>query len=195
MLDLGAGAGYHARVLASRGFSVTAVDTSETLLKELELHDSGTLEITPAIHERFERGDSEIVAAIRKLHELRNPEITAAIRGLQSLPVLLRLYPKVVLKLVADYGRRDLAESMTNLFALLRPARGKRFFRRRIARVLNAAYKLEAGKPKDKPFTESGLKRWETQAEKTATKPGPPRVRVFKPRSSYRRRSPTTGRE
>jgi SAM-dependent methyltransferase len=35
VLDLGAGAGYHARVLASRGFSVTAVDTSETLLKEL----------------------------------------------------------------------------------------------------------------------------------------------------------------
>jgi SAM-dependent methyltransferase len=35
VLDLGAGAGYHARVLASRGFTVTAVDTSETLLKEL----------------------------------------------------------------------------------------------------------------------------------------------------------------
>lgn len=35
VLDLGAGAGYHARVLASRGFSVVAVDTSETLLKEL----------------------------------------------------------------------------------------------------------------------------------------------------------------
>jgi SAM-dependent methyltransferase len=35
VLDLGAGAGYHARVLASRGFAVTAVDTSETLLKEL----------------------------------------------------------------------------------------------------------------------------------------------------------------
>ena len=35
VLDLGAGAGYHARVLASRGFSVTAVDTSEALLKEL----------------------------------------------------------------------------------------------------------------------------------------------------------------
>jgi len=35
VLDLGGGAGYHARVLASRGFSVVAVDTSETLLKEL----------------------------------------------------------------------------------------------------------------------------------------------------------------
>jgi SAM-dependent methyltransferase len=35
VLDLGTGAGYHARVLASRGFTVTAVDTSETLLKEL----------------------------------------------------------------------------------------------------------------------------------------------------------------
>lgn len=35
VLDLGAGAGYHARVLASRGFTVTAVDTSDTLLKEL----------------------------------------------------------------------------------------------------------------------------------------------------------------
>ena len=35
VLDLGAGAGYHARVLASRGFAVTAVDTSEMLLKEL----------------------------------------------------------------------------------------------------------------------------------------------------------------
>jgi len=35
VLDLGAGAGYHARVLASRGFAVTAVDTSDTLLKEL----------------------------------------------------------------------------------------------------------------------------------------------------------------
>ena len=35
VLDLGAGAGYHARVLASRGFTVSAVDTSETLLKEL----------------------------------------------------------------------------------------------------------------------------------------------------------------
>jgi SAM-dependent methyltransferase len=35
VLDLGAGAGYHARVLASRGFAVTAVDTSEALLKEL----------------------------------------------------------------------------------------------------------------------------------------------------------------
>src|SRR5215470_8523503 len=35
VLDLGAGAGYHARVLASRGFGVTAVDTSDTLLKEL----------------------------------------------------------------------------------------------------------------------------------------------------------------
>jgi SAM-dependent methyltransferase len=35
VLDLGAGAGYHARVLASRGFNVTAVDTSDTLLKEL----------------------------------------------------------------------------------------------------------------------------------------------------------------
>jgi SAM-dependent methyltransferase len=35
VLDLGAGAGYHARVLGSRGFTVTAVDTSETLLKEL----------------------------------------------------------------------------------------------------------------------------------------------------------------
>jgi SAM-dependent methyltransferase len=35
VLDLGAGAGYHARVLASRGFSVVAVDTSDTLLKEL----------------------------------------------------------------------------------------------------------------------------------------------------------------
>lgn len=35
VLDLGAGAGYHARVLASRGFSVTAVDTSDALLKEL----------------------------------------------------------------------------------------------------------------------------------------------------------------
>jgi SAM-dependent methyltransferase len=35
VLDLGAGAGYHARVLASRGFTVTAVDTSEALLKEL----------------------------------------------------------------------------------------------------------------------------------------------------------------
>jgi SAM-dependent methyltransferase len=35
VLDLGAGAGYHARVLASRGFTVVAVDTSETLLKEL----------------------------------------------------------------------------------------------------------------------------------------------------------------
>ena len=35
VLDLGAGAGYHARVLAGRGFSVTAVDTSEALLKEL----------------------------------------------------------------------------------------------------------------------------------------------------------------
>jgi SAM-dependent methyltransferase len=35
VLDLGAGAGYHARVLASRGFNVTAVDTSDALLKEL----------------------------------------------------------------------------------------------------------------------------------------------------------------
>lgn len=35
VLDLGAGAGYHARVLASRGFNVIAVDTSDTLLKEL----------------------------------------------------------------------------------------------------------------------------------------------------------------
>ena len=35
VLDLGAGAGYHARVLASRGFTVTAVDTSDALLKEL----------------------------------------------------------------------------------------------------------------------------------------------------------------
>src|SRR4051794_11082784 len=35
VLDLGACAGHHARVLASRGFSVTAVDTSEGLLKEL----------------------------------------------------------------------------------------------------------------------------------------------------------------
>jgi len=35
VLDLGAGAGYHARVLASRGFAVTAVDTSEALLREL----------------------------------------------------------------------------------------------------------------------------------------------------------------
>jgi SAM-dependent methyltransferase len=35
VLDLGAGPGYHARVLASRGFAVTAVDTSEALLKEL----------------------------------------------------------------------------------------------------------------------------------------------------------------
>jgi SAM-dependent methyltransferase len=35
VLDLGAGAGYHARVLASRGFNVVAVDTSDVLLKEL----------------------------------------------------------------------------------------------------------------------------------------------------------------
>ena len=35
VLDLGAGAGYHARTLASRGFSVVAVDTSEALLSEL----------------------------------------------------------------------------------------------------------------------------------------------------------------
>src|SRR5262249_33988069 len=35
VLDLGAGAGYHARVLTSRGFNVTAVDTSDMLLKEL----------------------------------------------------------------------------------------------------------------------------------------------------------------
>src|SRR4029453_8038990 len=35
VLDLGAGAGYHARTLASRGFSVVAVDTSEALLGEL----------------------------------------------------------------------------------------------------------------------------------------------------------------
>ena len=35
VLDLGAGAGYHARVLASRGFNVTAVDTSDALLNEL----------------------------------------------------------------------------------------------------------------------------------------------------------------
>jgi len=35
VLDLGAGAGYHARTLASRGFSVVAVDTSEALLREL----------------------------------------------------------------------------------------------------------------------------------------------------------------
>ncbi len=34
VLDFGAGAGYHARVLASRGFTVTAVDTSDTPLKE-----------------------------------------------------------------------------------------------------------------------------------------------------------------
>jgi SAM-dependent methyltransferase len=35
VLDLGAGAGYHARTLASRGFSVVAVDTSDELLREL----------------------------------------------------------------------------------------------------------------------------------------------------------------
>lgn len=35
VLDLGAGAGYHARTLASRGFSVVAVDTSDALLREL----------------------------------------------------------------------------------------------------------------------------------------------------------------
>jgi SAM-dependent methyltransferase len=35
VLDLGAGAGYHARILASRGFNVVAVDTSDVLLKEL----------------------------------------------------------------------------------------------------------------------------------------------------------------
>jgi SAM-dependent methyltransferase len=35
VLDLGAGAGYHARTLASRGFSVVAVDTSDALLNEL----------------------------------------------------------------------------------------------------------------------------------------------------------------
>jgi SAM-dependent methyltransferase len=35
VLDLGAGAGYHARVLASRGFNVIAVDTSDILLREL----------------------------------------------------------------------------------------------------------------------------------------------------------------
>jgi SAM-dependent methyltransferase len=34
-LDLGAGAGYHSKLLASRGFNVVAVDTSEALLKEL----------------------------------------------------------------------------------------------------------------------------------------------------------------
>src|SRR4029453_18569534 len=35
VLDLGAGAGYHARVLASRGFNVLAVDTNDALLREL----------------------------------------------------------------------------------------------------------------------------------------------------------------
>lgn len=35
VLDLGAGAGYHARVLASRGFDVLAVDTNDALLREL----------------------------------------------------------------------------------------------------------------------------------------------------------------
>src|ERR1041384_2532896 len=35
VLDLGAGAGYHARTLASRGFRVVAVDTSDELLREL----------------------------------------------------------------------------------------------------------------------------------------------------------------
>jgi SAM-dependent methyltransferase len=35
VLDLGAGPGYHARVLASRGFNVVAVDTSDALLREL----------------------------------------------------------------------------------------------------------------------------------------------------------------
>jgi SAM-dependent methyltransferase len=46
VLDLGAGAGYHARVLASRGFSVVAVDTSDTLLKELNEVCAG-LPVTP----------------------------------------------------------------------------------------------------------------------------------------------------
>jgi SAM-dependent methyltransferase len=36
VLDLGAGAGYHARTLASRGFNVVAVDTSDVLLRELQ---------------------------------------------------------------------------------------------------------------------------------------------------------------
>lgn len=34
-LDLGAGAGFHARALAERGFEVVAVDTNEALLREL----------------------------------------------------------------------------------------------------------------------------------------------------------------
>jgi SAM-dependent methyltransferase len=46
VLDLGAGAGYHARVLASRGFNVVAVDTSHTLLKELGEVCAG-LPVTP----------------------------------------------------------------------------------------------------------------------------------------------------
>jgi SAM-dependent methyltransferase len=46
VLDLGAGGGYHARVLASRGFDVLAVDTSETLLGELSETCAG-MAVTP----------------------------------------------------------------------------------------------------------------------------------------------------
>ena len=35
-LDLGAGAGFHARALAERGFEVIAVDSSNALMKELD---------------------------------------------------------------------------------------------------------------------------------------------------------------
>jgi SAM-dependent methyltransferase len=46
VLDLGAGAGYHARVLAARGFDVLAVDTSDALLRELAEVCAGTT-VTP----------------------------------------------------------------------------------------------------------------------------------------------------
>src|SRR6478752_1950054 len=46
VLDLGAGAGYHARVLATRGFDVLGVDTSDTLLRELSENCSG-MAVTP----------------------------------------------------------------------------------------------------------------------------------------------------